>query len=352
MGSNESGSARALARGTWIAAFVLAAIGPASKGAAQASSEGGEVLASAAPSSAASQSEASSSRSVGVPDRGRLREAARLATSEVLRVRDERDASYGTAELVQLIERAAARVAAASPGAPLVVGDLSRERGGHLSPHRSHRSGRDADIGFYLVDEEGHSAEVERFVNLRRSGCGRFQGHRYCFDAARNWALAVELVSDPRAPVQYLMVAPDIRRRVLRAGEQAGAAEELLERVRTATAPHSGSRSHRSHFHIRIYCPEDDRPGCIDEPPYHDWYVGTPSPDVGRVMHRRARGRRAARRRAARRRAARRRAAHRRAAHRRAVRRRAAHRRAAHRRAVRRRARRRAARRGATAAQE
>ncbi len=249
----------------------------------------------------------SESRSIGVPDRGRLRDAVELASGANIAVRDgRRRAWFGTRELVAAIEHAAAEVSRAHAGPRLVVGDLSAENGGRLSPHRSHRTGRDADLGFYLLDEEGNSVEAPQFVQLRRNGCGRVRDHRYCFDPARNWTLVVALLTDPVARVQYLLVAPDIRARVLAEGERRGAPPELLERVRIATAPHSGSRSHRSHFHVRIYCPLDDRPECVDEPPYHAWYEGTPSPRAAEATRRRARIRRAAHRRRARRRARRR----------------------------------------------
>ncbi|HEY8431025.1 MAG TPA: penicillin-insensitive murein endopeptidase [Sandaracinaceae bacterium] len=266
--------------------------------------QSGAVLVGVAPSSGEPPAPpaASESRSIGVPDRGRLRDAVELTAGPHVVLREgRRQAWFGTRELVDVIRHAAAEVARAHAGSRLLVGDLSGPNGGRLSPHRSHRSGRDADVGFYLVDEEGRPAEPPRFVRLRRDGCGRIGEARYCFDAARNWTLLVALLTHPVARVQYVLVAPDIRRRVLEEGERRGAPPELIERVRIATAPHTGSHSHRSHFHVRIYCPVDDRPECIDEPPYHAWYEGTPSPDAARVSRRRARIRRAiARRRAAR----------------------------------------------------
>ncbi|MCZ7680519.1 MAG: penicillin-insensitive murein endopeptidase [Sandaracinaceae bacterium] len=201
-------------------------------------------------------------------DRGRLTAGVELTGDAHIVRRDGRRAAwYGTRELVEVIRHGAAEVARAHPGPRLVVGDLSAERGGRLSPHRSHRSGRDADLGFYLLGEDGSSVEAPQFVRLARNGCGRLRDQRYCFDAARNWALLVALVTHPLARVQYILVSPDIRARVLAEGERRGAPAELLERVRVATAPHSGSHSHRSHFHLRIYCAPDDRPDCVDEPP-------------------------------------------------------------------------------------
>lgn len=250
--------------------------------------------------------EPSTSRSIGLPNRGRMRSGVELTSTAHLAVRDgPRGATYGTTEMVGLLQRAAARVAAEHPGPRLLVGDLSRRNGGRLWPHRSHRSGRDADLSFYLLDEDGEPVETTRFVHLRRNGCGRAEGKKYCLDAARNWSLLVALLSDPIARIQYVLVTPYLRQRVLAEGERRGAPAEVLERVRLATRPHRGSHSHRSHFHVRIYCAVDDRPGCIDQPPYHEWYEGTPSARAQALSRRRARSRRAAARRAAAREAAR-----------------------------------------------
>ncbi len=306
-----SGDTGAMGRSGRVARGGLALlVGAALCAPGAAAAQAGSVLVRVAPPSGepAAPAEApapapSSSRSIGVPDRGRLTAGVELTDDAHIVRRDGRRAAwYGTRELVEVIRHGAAEVARAHPGPRLVVGDLSAERGGRLSPHRSHRSGRDADLGFYLLGEDGSSVEAPQFVRLARNGCGRLRDQRYCFDAARNWALLVALVTHPVARVQYILVSPDIRARVLAEGERRGAPAELLERVRVATAPHSGSHSHRSHFHLRIYCAPDDRPECVDEPPYHAWYEGQPSPRAAEVRRRRVRVQRAvARRRAARR---------------------------------------------------
>ncbi len=285
-------------------AWLLAAPALAQPG-AEAAPEGARDAEAEAPA----EEPGSPSRSIGVPDRGRLRDAVQLEETDHLFVRhSRRNAQFGTGELVGLITRAAVSVARAAPGPKLVVGDLSAPRGGRLSPHRSHRSGRDADIGFYLLDADGQTTQAPQFVGLRRDGCGRVRDDRYCFDAPRNFALLSALVQDPVARVQYVLIAPDIRRRVLAEGERQGAPAELMARIALVTEPHAGSHSHRSHFHVRIYCPVDDRPQCIDEPPYHDWYDGEPAPPTTGIRRMRSRQRQARARqraRAARRRAAR-----------------------------------------------
>ncbi|MFK7987234.1 MAG: penicillin-insensitive murein endopeptidase [Sandaracinaceae bacterium] len=256
-------------------------------------------IAEAQPEEGSDAAMESASRSIGVPDRGRLRNGVALTSTPALRIREGRSARYGTAELVGLLRRSARAVHAAHPGPRLLVGDLSRERGGHLRPHRSHRSGRDADVSFYLTSDD-EPVEAPQFVNLRRDGCGTVRDTRYCFDAPRNWALLAAMMQDPETPVQYVLVARDIRRRLLAEGERQNAPPAVMERVRIATEPHGGSASHRSHFHVRVYCPVDDRPGCVDDPPLHDWYIGEAAPRPPVVRRMRQRQRRVARVRAAR----------------------------------------------------
>jgi penicillin-insensitive murein DD-endopeptidase len=222
----------------------------------------------------------SESRSIGRPDRGRLVSSELLSSTPYLYTREtHRVTTYGTHELVTILRRAAEHVSHMLPGARLQIGDLSAQRGGRLPPHRSHRSGRDADIGFYLLDEENHVVEAPRFINLGRRGTGRFEGRLVHFDAERNWTLIEALVFDPAVRVQYVLIAPQLRRLLLEEGRRRNVSAEVMARVELATHPHSGSAAHRSHFHVRVYCAADDRPQCIDEPPFHPWYDGAvPTP--------------------------------------------------------------------------
>ena len=83
----------------------------------------------------------------------RLRNAVALPELPAFYAINNPPASYGTPELVGAIVHASTEMAWLMPGAdPLLVGDLSRPRGGSLPPHRSHQSGLDADIGIYLKD--------------------------------------------------------------------------------------------------------------------------------------------------------------------------------------------------------
>lgn len=87
--------------------------------------------------------------SLGKPTRGALVFGVALEAGPDI----ERAGGYpwGTAETVRSIRRAAQAVRRCFPRSPrLVVGDLSREHGGFLSPHRSHQSGLDADLGYFF----------------------------------------------------------------------------------------------------------------------------------------------------------------------------------------------------------
>ena len=102
------------------------------------------------------------SRALGRPERGRLVGAVELPAAgthfvtvdPVTRTSPNRAwRRHGTDRLVEVLLRVAEEHAAAHPGAPrLVVGDLSRPRGGRFGReyggdgHRSHQNGLDADV--------------------------------------------------------------------------------------------------------------------------------------------------------------------------------------------------------------
>lgn len=219
---------------------------------------------SASPDDAA----ASGSVSVGRPTRGRLLGGVALESDEHVRVKGSATGqNFGTEELVDLLRRAAARMAEVAPGSVLHVGDLSRQGGGRFRPHRSHRSGRDADVGLFLVSVDGSPVIPERFYDIRRDGSAR-QDPNLRLDETRTWRLLEFLVTDTRVPVQFVFLARHIEERLLAEGRRQGASEELLARVDAVV---DADRAHTSHMHVRIYCPVDDLPRCDDEPPFHPW---------------------------------------------------------------------------------
>lgn len=219
-----------------------------------------------------------SSRSLGYPWSGRLERGVRLAESPTIRYVGEyraRNNFYGTWQLVQLLERAAERVEQRLPGARLSVGELSSERGRRLDGHRSHESGRDADIGFYMTDVAGRPYDAFAFAAFGPDGVGRAPNSMLRFDDARNWELVGKLVADGDARVQHIFVSNAIRARLLREGRRRGAPSRVLARAQLVMSQPS-AHPHENHFHVRIYCNPHERPGCRDRAPFHGWYAGAP----------------------------------------------------------------------------
>lgn len=219
----------------------------------------------------------SRSVSMGRSNGGLLRNGVPVPSDPALLVKSEsRGEHYGTAELVTLLVASAHAVARSAPGSRLVVGDLSRQGGGRLRPHRSHRSGRDVDIGFYMVDPQGRALPAAPgFVHMTAQLVGPYGGHLYGFDVARNWTLVQALLSHPEVHPQYLFVANPLIAALLRHARAQGASAELIARADAVLDQPRGS-PHRSHFHMRIFCARDDVPSCEDEPPYFPWVPRTP----------------------------------------------------------------------------
>lgn len=215
------------------------------------------------------------SRSVGLVQQGRLVRGMRLRASQyAYHVPDYADRGwfYGTWQLVQLVERAARRVAFRAPGVPLGVGELSAPGGGPIAGHRSHQNGRDVDLGFYATDGAGTPVALARFVEFDRHG--RSMAHGLQFDDVRNWLLVEKLVTDPQTRVQYIFVAEHLKQRLLRQATVTGAPRLARERAATVMLEPNHGHPHANHFHVRVYCAPDDRPGCRDRAPYWAWYPG------------------------------------------------------------------------------
>ncbi|HSN81494.1 MAG TPA: penicillin-insensitive murein endopeptidase [Polyangiales bacterium] len=222
---------------------------------------------------APSDLEPAPSVSVGYPNRGLLRFGARINDDGNMRVKDgSLDARYGTGELVRMIERAAEEVAFRYPRSQLTVGDLSRPGGGRFRPHVSHQSGRDVDLGFYMLDRKSNPINHHLFVRLNNQGMGKQWGTLYKFDAARNWALIESLLSHPTTDVQHVFVSNSVKRLLMRQAVREHANPEVLMRARRVITQPSHGAPHRSHFHVRIYCADDDRPMCKDRPPFYAWH--------------------------------------------------------------------------------
>ncbi len=217
--------------------------------------------------------EPAQSVSVGYPNRGLLRYGVRVNDDKRMVVKEgSKRTRHGTAELVRIIEHGAGEVAVRFPGARLTVGDLSRKSGGRFYPHKSHQSGRDVDLGFYMLSRSKEPVDVHRFLSMNSKNVAFGQGEMYRFDSARNWALIEALLSHPSVDVQHIFVVNSVKRSLLReAVRQSAPPETILKAERVISQPRRGA-PHRTHFHVRVFCADDDQPVCKDRPPFYAWH--------------------------------------------------------------------------------
>lgn len=194
------------------------------------------------------------SLSVGHPNDGWQVRSKQLRDGPFLRVRERtRALSYGHPALVLMLTRSAGDVARAYPGSVLFVGDLSAENGGPSSGHRSHQSGRDADVAFYMRTRLGAPSTADHFVAFGAEGTAK-DGSGLVFDDARNWALVRSWLRDGRARVSHIFVSRDLRARLLAYGARVDGASTVAAIEQRLHQPRSSSL-HDDHFHVRISCP-------------------------------------------------------------------------------------------------
>lgn len=181
------------------------------------------------------------SASIGKPTRGALHDGVQLEDGEHWEVVAPHHA-WGTRETVRSIITAIESVEAQHPdGHVLHIGDLSRERGGRLYPHRSHQSGRDVDLGYYyLPDVVGHWYRPATSRTL---------------DRARTWALVDALVSQNN--VEYIFMDRTVQKLLRDHARAQGVPEERLQQIFQLRSRHPSpivrhTWGHVTHMHVRF----------------------------------------------------------------------------------------------------
>ncbi|MCX5743234.1 MAG: penicillin-insensitive murein endopeptidase [Proteobacteria bacterium] len=212
--------------------------------------------------------------SVGKPSNGHIVDAARLPdkgegffTRETWRTRNNR---FGTDELVDVVTAVARRMMVAEQGTPwakvrLVVADLSgRGGGGGDAFHRSHQSGRDVDLLYYMRDPKGRPMEADLMHVFGATGKAR-DGSGITIDVPRMWLLVKSLLEAPEANVQWVFMYQPIANAVIEHAIALKEPEELIARARLAVKQPSDSARHDDHVHVRVFCSSADRAyGCVD----------------------------------------------------------------------------------------
>jgi len=180
------------------------------------------------------------SASIGSPTRGSLWGGVEMKDSEGI----TRAGAYGwgTESVVRSIERAVREVRRCHPDSPkLFVGDIARERGGWLRPHRSHQSGLDADIAYYY-----------------RTGAVWYQvATAENLDVARTWTLIRALIEGGNVEMIFMDFSVQ---RILKAHldtlpESQRPPADLFENPLKKDAIIRHTWGHATHFHVRFTDP-------------------------------------------------------------------------------------------------
>jgi penicillin-insensitive murein endopeptidase len=206
------------------------------------------------------------SLSVGHPNAGWQVRAKRLRNTRYLKVRpSSQDRSYAHPALVLMLQRSAQDIGKMAPGAIMFVGDLSTENGGPISGHRSHQSGRDADLAFYMRDKNGKRVPAPHFVAFDGEGKAR-DGSGYVFDDELNWLLVQSWARDTRAGLSHIFISHPLRQRLIRFAQSHEQHKKYLPLALALLKQPERGEPHDDHFHVRITCPEKQADICRPNP--------------------------------------------------------------------------------------
>jgi len=216
------------------------------------------------------------SGSIGLPHAGFLSGGKELpAEGKGYKWKSSADHHWGLPRLVGLIEEAASKVEEARPGSkPLHVGELSAKAGGALMPkHRSHRSGRDVDLLFYVTTLEGVAAPNDGFVKIGADGLGVSSAGRFVrFDVDRQWILVRSLVASKQAHVQWIFISRVLEALLVERAIALGEPADLVQKAQTVMQQPGDSLPHDDHIHLRIACEADEfAHGCEGGGPSWAW---------------------------------------------------------------------------------
>jgi murein endopeptidase len=210
--------------------------------------------------------------SIGSPDAGLLLNPVPFPAGSFWTVRDPAE-SWGTDETIDSIVTALEAVEARYPGSPrVVIGDLSHPGGGRLNRHKSHQTGRDADIGFYY-----RQGEADTFLTARKKD----------LDLPRTWALVRALVTE--TDVERIFVDRSLisilYAQALEEGEDPGWLNDIFGRT-SDKGIIQHERRHKDHLHVRFFNPRAQERGRIVYPVLVETGVAPPP----MVKHRVRRG--------------------------------------------------------------
>ncbi len=169
-------------------------------------------------------------------------------------IRRSRSSFFGHPTLIQYIQELGQMMDTEGLGT-LSIGDLGQARGGPMPfAHRSHQTGLDVDIWFWLQPKSQPMSAAERETTQPPS---MVTNGRLVLDPKRWTSRQMRLMAAAASfdRVERIFVTPPVKQALCKI--YPGAA--WLRKVR----PWWG---HRAHFHVRLRCPHGD-PACVRQAP-------------------------------------------------------------------------------------
>lgn len=153
--------------------------------------------------------------------------------------------AFGTAKTVGLIQRAVGQYKRRhAKGPKVLIGNLSKQGGGKLEPHLSHRHGIDIDVGYVL---KGETLSSTRFRGVNQN----------TLDPKRTWALVKAFLDTEE--VRYIFMDYALQKTLYEHAKSAGASQDDLDELFQYPRGRGRShgiirhwRSHKNHFHVRF----------------------------------------------------------------------------------------------------
>ena len=213
-----------------------------------------------------------SSFSRGPSRYGALHNPARLPTEGhgywIPPIWSDRGLNYGVDEVVGMLVHVGRTLELRDPALVLGVGDISRPGGGRSPWHRSHQTGRDVDLLFFVTDHNDKRIRSEAMLHHDKDGSEigpSVAGQAHRFDVAANWYVVHALLTNPIAEVQYIFIQDDLRQLLLEYAGMSGVKHSVIARAAQILMQPGDSAPHDDHMHVRIYCPKSDlQLGCVD----------------------------------------------------------------------------------------
>jgi murein endopeptidase len=187
--------------------------------------------------------------SVGYPDAGRLAHGVPIPENPLLYTIRNPEHAFGSTHAIRVLQESIATFRAETGyNQKLLLWDMSTKKGGRFGPHRSHRTGRDIDIGLPLKPGVMHGIlpSVDQV------------------DWEAAWLLVRSLIESDQ--VRYIFLSRPQQAGLYAAAKACGATREELERLiqfprneRIGIVRHSPG--HTGHLHVRFLCGAEE-PDC------------------------------------------------------------------------------------------